>query len=160
MAVQEQDMEQYLVNLEEGFYQQGLASGLPHGHLHGLFEGRALGREKGWEIWEEVGYYQGTAMFWRALLLAQGKENLRAYANLEQVLLMVDSFPTANDSSSLDNEQPATASSSDVDIPALLTSIRSKYRAACASLGVRPRMVAASAPVEGQESIKAVGMSL
>lgn len=69
---------------------------------------------------------------------------------------MVDSFPTANDSSSLENEQ--AASSSDVDIPALLTSIRSKYRAACASLGVRPRMVAAPAPAE--ESIKAVGMSL
>lgn len=74
---------------------------------------------------------------------------------------MVDSFPTANDSSSLENEQVSAASSSDIDIPALLTSIRSKYRAACASLGVRPRMVAAAAaPAEGQESIKSVGMSL
>lgn len=73
----QQDMEQYLVNLEETFYQQGLASGLPHGHLHGLFEGRALGREKGWELWEEVGYYQGTATFWRAILQAQGKQGIR-----------------------------------------------------------------------------------
>lgn len=88
MTVQDpQDMEQYLVNLEEGFYQQGLASGLPHGHLHGLFEGRALGREKGWEIWEEVGYYQGTATFWRAVLLAQGKDKLRC-ASLDFLALL------------------------------------------------------------------------
>ena len=71
------DMADYLTNLEETFYQQGMANGLPHGELHGLFEGRALGREKGWEIWEEVGYYEGTALLWRAILLAQGKQGLR-----------------------------------------------------------------------------------
>lgn len=71
------DVSEYLINLEESFYQQGMANGLPHGHLHGLFEGRSLGREKGWEMWEEVGYYQGTATFWRAVLLSQGKQGIR-----------------------------------------------------------------------------------
>ena len=66
-----------VLSLEERFYQEGLASGQPHGELHGLFEGRALGREKCWELWEEVGYYQGAALLWRAVLTAQGKTESR-----------------------------------------------------------------------------------
>lgn len=64
-------IENYLLTLEDQFYQQGLSTGLPHGQLHGLFEGRSLGREKGWELWEEVGYYEGVALFWKALLTQQ-----------------------------------------------------------------------------------------
>lgn len=71
------DMEAYLVNLEESFYRDGFDSGQPHGQLHGLFEGRALGRERAWELWEEVGYYEGTARLWRSVLLAQGKASSR-----------------------------------------------------------------------------------
>jgi hypothetical protein len=71
------DVSTYLINLEESFYQSGMASGLPHGQLHGLFEGRALGREKAWEIWEEVGYYEGTALLYKAILLARSKEDTR-----------------------------------------------------------------------------------
>lgn len=67
----------YLLTLEERFYQEGLDSGTPHGQLHGLFEGRALGREKGWELWEEVGYYEGVAKLWKAVLVSQGKEGGR-----------------------------------------------------------------------------------
>lgn len=66
-----------LLSLEDTFYQEGLASGQPHGELHGLFEGRALGREKCWELWEEVGYYEGAAQLWKAVLVAQGKQDSR-----------------------------------------------------------------------------------
>lgn len=43
------------------FYNEGYAAGHAHGKLHGLFEGRQLGLEKAWEIWEEVGFYEGFA---------------------------------------------------------------------------------------------------
>lgn len=76
-ATQASDIEAYLLNLEESFYQRGIQSGTPHGELHGLFEGRALGREKGWELWEEVGYYEGVARFWKVVLSAQGKRDTR-----------------------------------------------------------------------------------
>jgi hypothetical protein len=46
------------------FYEEGYRSGFDHGRLHGLFEGRALGQEKCFELWEEVGYYEGFAGFW------------------------------------------------------------------------------------------------
>lgn len=50
------------------FYASGFEGGHAHGALHGTFEGRALGKEKAFELWEEVGYYAGIAQFWLAVL--------------------------------------------------------------------------------------------
>lgn len=72
-----QEISSILTNLEETFYQSGMVSGRPHGELHGTFEGRALGKQKAWEVWEEVGYYEGTARLWKIVLLAQGKKDSR-----------------------------------------------------------------------------------
>lgn len=66
-----------LLDLESQFYASGFNSGLPHGELHGLFEGRELGRDKSWELWEEIGYYQGVAQLWKAILKREGKESSR-----------------------------------------------------------------------------------
>ncbi|GAA5915807.1 hypothetical protein JCM6882_006105 [Rhodosporidiobolus microsporus] len=153
-----------LLSLESSFYQSGFNSGLPHGELHGLIEGRELGREKAWEIWEEIGYMEGVGRFWAGVCRRNGKGG-RPAQNLDQLLSLVDSFPTSNDSSSLAQPAPSSPSSSspsstspssapappseeadpDLDIPSLLSSLRSKYRTACASLGVRPRMAVAGA---------------
>ena len=56
------------------FYNAGYQDGFAHGRIHGLIEGRALGREKGFEIWEELGFYEGFALTWRAVLAKQGRE--------------------------------------------------------------------------------------
>jgi hypothetical protein len=50
---------------------------------------------------------------------------------LAQLLQLLASFPAENQSSDKEGS---------IDIAALLQSIRSKYRALCAALGVRPRM--------------------
>lgn len=55
------------------FYAEGYESGHAHGRLHGLFEGRALGQEKAWEIWEEVGFYEGFAEYWLGVLGGEGQ---------------------------------------------------------------------------------------
>ncbi|BGP15485.1 hypothetical protein JCM10213_005752 [Rhodosporidiobolus nylandii] len=146
-----------LLSLESGFYQRGYDGGFPHGELHGLFEGRELGREKAWELWEEIGYAEGTARVWKKLLEKNGVEGGRANGNLDALLSLAASFPTSNDSSSLSSAPPpssptlavpppddaAPSQAPDVDIPALLSALRSKYRTACAGLGVRPRMAVA-----------------
>ncbi|BGO98875.1 Yae1_N domain-containing protein [Rhodotorula toruloides] len=154
-----------LLDLEQQFYQRGFDAGLPHGELHGLFEGRELGREKAWELCEEVGYYEGMAKLWKGILAVQGKDSGRASQSLDQILSLVSQFPTTNDSSSL-----SSPSNADIDIPALLSSLRSKYRTACASLGVRPRLVAAESggtstggveqAGEAEVNLKKVGLSL
>lgn len=71
------DIESYLTTLEDSFYEQGLSAGTSHGELHGLFEGRALGKEQAWTLWEEVGYYNGVATFWKAILSASGTASAR-----------------------------------------------------------------------------------
>jgi len=149
--------------LEESLYHEGLAEGISHGQVHGLIEGRELGAQKGWEIWEELGYYDGWAEFWLAFSGAEGRVRER----LEGLRSAISKMPRANDSGRMvmnEGEQqepeveeadqdmdrhegqevsPATPSH-EVDIPALLTSIRSKYRLACSSLKVRPRLTTAS----------------
>jgi hypothetical protein len=49
------------------FYAVGYEDGYAHGRLHGLIEGRALGAEKGFELWEELGFYEGAARLWAAV---------------------------------------------------------------------------------------------
>ena len=51
----------------ERFYDVGYKDGYAHGRLHGLIEGRALGAEKGFELWEELGFYEGAARLWAAV---------------------------------------------------------------------------------------------
>jgi Essential protein Yae1, N terminal len=49
------------------FYTTGYEDGYAHGRFHGLIEGRALGAEKGFELWEELGFYEGAARLWTAV---------------------------------------------------------------------------------------------
>ncbi|SCV70633.1 BQ2448_3395 [Microbotryum intermedium] len=143
------DLESSLINLEQSFFNTGFQGGVVHGRLHGLFEGRSLGKDHAWQLGEEVGFYHGFAVVWAHLLAAQDKAPTRATTNLQQILSLSSSFPLQNNSSA-PVEQTLTAKAtplrgSDVDISAMLSSQRVKYRAACAALGVRPRIIVASA---------------
>jgi len=57
------------------FYDAGYNDGFTHGRIHGLIEGRALGREKGFEMWEELGFYEGFAMMWQAIYAKQDRND-------------------------------------------------------------------------------------
>ncbi|KIM69984.1 hypothetical protein SCLCIDRAFT_6375 [Scleroderma citrinum Foug A] len=111
------DLEE-LVHLEQTFYDTGYADGLAHGRIHGLIEGRALGREKGFEIWEEIGFYEG-----------------RAVHHIKHLLELIQQFPKANPSTT----QPLSPGE-EVDMQKLQSQIRSRYKALCASLGIRPTL--------------------
>ncbi|KAF8328130.1 uncharacterized protein EI90DRAFT_2926930, partial [Cantharellus anzutake] len=120
------------------FFQHGYKEGYSHGRTHGLIEGRALGKEKGLEIWEEVGYYKGFSSFWRAVYQRPPKDpNSRALHHIKFILSAIDRFPTVNPSN-----QHAESS---VDIAKLLTLIRSRHKALCAILGVKPRLTVVEA---------------
>ena len=54
-------------NQQHRFYSIGYEDGYKHGRLHGLIDGRALGAEKGFELWEELGFYEGSARLWTAI---------------------------------------------------------------------------------------------
>lgn len=144
------------------FFDDGYADGFAHGRIHGLIEGRALGREKGFEMWEELAFYEGFARLWGAALSARGDEDRRVVSSvrgngafsdiqatfvpfsrsvghIKHLLDFIASFPRVN---------PSTANiplgdTHEVDIPKLFRQIRSRYKALCASLGVRASLRAA-----------------
>ena len=55
------------------FYDEGYEDGFAHGRIHGLIEGRALGREKGYEMFEELGFYQGFGLTWKKIYESTGR---------------------------------------------------------------------------------------
>ncbi|KAJ3524851.1 hypothetical protein NM688_g8490 [Phlebia brevispora] len=120
---------QDLVNVEQTFYDSGYQDGFAHGRIHGLIEGRALGREKGFEMWEELGYYEGFALMWKAILANEAKQDERALHNIKHLLDLISQFPRVN---------PSAAEASDLDIPKLFRQIRSRYKVLCATLGTKP----------------------
>ncbi|KLT46476.1 hypothetical protein CC85DRAFT_238950, partial [Cutaneotrichosporon oleaginosum] len=182
---------------DPSFYDQGYADGHAHGAQHGVFEGRQLGREKAWEVWDELGFYEGYAGVWVRRLRGgagrreakeeergdESKADIRSAAHATALLALISSFPTTNPSAGAapttaqdvamaaieadeeageagKNDAPAPAGrgrSPDVDLEALLMSIRARYRLLCTSLGTRPRLTAAkdgserAAVVEGIE---------
>jgi len=80
---------------------------------------------------------------------------------LDQILNLAAAFPSSNDSSLLE-----TAPQDDqLDITAQLSTLRSKYKTVCATLGIRSRMAVSSASGGGATSnsasdLKQMGMSL
>ncbi|KAG2153540.1 uncharacterized protein EDB93DRAFT_1102684 [Suillus bovinus] len=134
------DLEQTLASLFS-FYDAGYTDGFAHGRIHGLIEGRALGREKGFEIWEEIGFYEGFANTWKAIYAKHGHDDQRAVHHIKHLLDLVSQFPKTNPS-------PAAIASGDmeeVDVSKLQRQIRSRYKALCASLGVKPTLRAVDA---------------
>ncbi|KAF9048127.1 DUF1715-domain-containing protein [Hymenopellis radicata] len=128
-----------LVHLEQTFFDAGYTDGFDHGRIHGLIEGRALGREKGFEMWEELGYYEGFSRTWRAVL--ERDQNSRAVTHIRHLLDLIDQFPRVNPDAS-----------STLDISRLQRQIRSRYKALCSTLGVTPSMRAAMTPNEEEKA--------
>lgn len=157
-----------LNSLEATHFAAGHAEGFAHGALHGTFEGRALGQEKAFELWEELGYMEGVARSWLEVMQAmQHKEqgqgtpllatikppSARSRANAESLLGLIASFPTRNpsstssSSSSSDGIESTKANEEEgnegPDLALLLERSRAKFRLLCAGLGVKARLMAA-----------------
>lgn len=119
-------------------------------------------------MWEELGFYEGFAMLWRAVLSQRGMtdecvsvrfhyispsvltlplSSSRAAQHIRQLLALLAQFPRVN---------PSATEPSELDIPKLFRQIRSRYKALCAVLGVQPTLRAGVSsavgdgdPVEG-----------
>ncbi|KAI0065137.1 DUF1715-domain-containing protein [Artomyces pyxidatus] len=137
-----------LVHVEQTFYESGHADGFAHGRIHGLIEGRALGREKGFEMWEELGFYEGAALMWQAIYAKDGKDTDRAMHHARHLLDLIGRFPRTNPSAD-----------DGIDISALLRQIRSRYKALCASLGVRASLRVATADDGAEAEAEAQGLN-
>ncbi|TRM66237.1 copper amine oxidase [Schizophyllum amplum] len=142
-----------LVHVEQDFYDSGYKDGHDHGRIHGLIEGRALGREKGFEMWEELGFYQGFAMMWQSIYTLQGRTDecvvsVKGAAPVTELLRQPRDAPhqaPLEPHCAVPRVNPSSAdASSELDIPKLFRQIRSRYKALCATLGVRPSLRAST----------------
>lgn len=139
-----------LVNIEQTFYEDGFNDGFAHGRIHGLIEGRALGREKGFEMWEELGYYEGFALTWQAIHLQRGGHDDRTAHHIKHLLELLAQFPRVN---------PSAGDASELDIPKLFRQIRSRYKALCATLGVRPTLRAEESTSQRTDTRESISLS-
>jgi len=85
-------------------------------------------------MWEELGFYKGFALMWQAFYAKQGRDDERAAHHIKHLLGLIKQFPLVN---------PSATNSSDLDIPRLFRQIRSRYKALCSTLGVKPSLRAA-----------------
>ncbi|KAH9943596.1 hypothetical protein B0H21DRAFT_779710 [Amylocystis lapponica] len=125
----------------------GIQGWLCSRRIHGSIEGRALGREKGFEMWEELGFYEGFALTWQAIHKSGGGNDDRSAHNIKHLLELISQFPRVN---------PSAGDPSDIDIPKLFRQIRSRYRALCATLGVRPTLRAGATSPGQDENLDSV----
>src|SRR6266550_4954647 len=68
----------------------------------------------------------------------------RATNHIKHLLSLISQFPRVSPSS-LDNSHSHSAAGADLDISKLFRQIRSRYKALCATLGVRPSLRASEA---------------
>jgi hypothetical protein len=122
-------------------------------------------------MWEELSFYEGFAVMWRAYLQSTSKSgdtcvtslfqepssyqklfsliihsNRRVLGHITHLLALINQFPRVNHSSIA----ASTPEVPEVDIQRLFRQIRSRYKVLCASLGVRPTLRAAAAADESQ----------
>jgi len=131
----------------KSFYEDGYKDGFVHGRIHGLIEGRALGREKGYEMFEELGFYEGFALTWKKIYEKIGKSEDRSMNQIKHLLDLISQFPRVNPSSLVSSSEVE-----ELDIQKLFRQIRSRYKALCATLGVRPSIRAAEAGGDQSET--------
>jgi len=93
-------------------------------------------------MFEELGFYEGFALTWKKIYESTGRSEDRAIHNIRILLDAIAQFPRTNPPPS------GTSSESDpsveVDISRLYRQIRARYKALCATLGVRPSLRAAN----------------
>ncbi|WFC93603.1 hypothetical protein MBRA1_000224 [Malassezia brasiliensis] len=130
-------------------YAAGYKQGVDQGERFGHGEGRLLGREKGFELWEELGYYLGMIHTWRRILEQERgsgsrktQKQLQHLGNLES---LVQQMPMQNDSSVLHDEHAPTSNDDDDEsepgLQRLLERIRARYKLVSSSLaavGIQP----------------------
>jgi primary-amine oxidase len=101
-------------------------------------------------MWEELGFYEGFSLMWKDVYSQQGRNDeyasyfflsnpltflspiSRSANHIRHLLGLISQFPRINPS--------ASDISSELDIPKLFRQIRSRYKALCSTLGVRPTL--------------------
>lgn len=135
-------------------------------------------------MWEEVGFYLGFASVWKCFLEAQQEQKCvliikgisflslmrlssRALSHLSHLTESISSFPISNGpgkwhdlSMDIKIDWLSGPGGVEVDISQLLYRIRARYKATCATIGVRPRLIPSGVSNDVNSSMAEVGQSM
>lgn len=112
------------LNLEETHLKEGYALGYKDGLVAGKDEAEQVGLKVGFEIGEEIGFYRGCVDVWNsAIRIDPERFSIRVRKSVKQMEDLVQKYPLLDP----ENEQ----------VQELMEGLRMKFRAICATLGVK-----------------------
>lgn len=118
----EEDIFHSALELESNLVAEGFSEGYQDGLLAGKQEGRDVGLKTGFETGEEVGFYRGCTEVWKSVLEKEPDAfSSRVARSIRQLDEQLAAFPL------LEPQE---------DLQAVLESLRAKFRAISATLGV------------------------
>ncbi|CAI2180484.1 8087_t:CDS:2 [Funneliformis geosporum] len=116
-----------IVNIESMFIEFGREDGIKEGIKSGKLEGHILGCEKGYEISQEIGFYDGIAEMWLKIIvdkrwdITKHSINERIVKQLISLRELISLFPKENQQN--------------IEFLELLNKIRSKHKVCISLLG-------------------------
>ena len=108
-----------LLDLENGYYQEGFDAGVADSTYAGMIEGRVFGIEKGYEKSLELGRFHGRALVWQRRSPSKSEPEIpQSYthqSSLDHSVLtdIVQGLPPLSDSTRLQKQVESLASASD-----------------------------------------------
>lgn len=118
------DLFESSLNLEDIHYKEGYVEGYGDGLAAGREEAREVGLKLGFETGEELGFYRGCVDVWSsAIRLDPNQFSSRIQKSVKTMELLLERYPVTDP----ENES----------IQEIMGDLRLKFRAICASLGVK-----------------------
>ncbi|KAL6143772.1 hypothetical protein ACLB2K_054467 [Fragaria x ananassa] len=112
------------VNLEEIHIKQGFDDGHKDGLVAGKEEAEQVGLKVGFEVGEELGFYKGCVDVWNsAIRVDPTRFSTRVQKGVRQMAELVERYPVM---------EPE-----DEKVQEIMEELRLKFKAVCASLGVK-----------------------
>ncbi|KAF8007950.1 hypothetical protein BT93_K1827 [Corymbia citriodora subsp. variegata] len=112
------------LNLEDAHFREGYDDGHRDGIATGKEEGRQVGLKTGFETGEELGFYRGCVGVWSSAVRADPtRYSARVQKSVRTMEALLDGYPTM---------EPE-----DERVQEMMGDLRLKFRAICASLGVK-----------------------
>lgn len=112
------------LNLEETHLKEGHAEGYKDGLVTGKEEAKQVGLKVGFEVGEEIGFYRGCVDVWNSAIWVDPKRfSIGVRKGVKQMEELIDKYPLQDP----ENEQ----------VQELIEGLRLKFRAICATLGVK-----------------------
>lgn len=112
------------LNLEDAHFEEGYADGRSAGVAAGEEEGRQVGLKTGFETGEELGFYRGCAGVWgSAIRVDPARFSARVQKSVRAMEALLGGYPMT---------EPE-----DERVQEMMGDLRLKFRAICASLGVK-----------------------